>query len=285
MELYDALCSELAREKYLVSYYDEFIKTAPKGYLVVRERETGSTFYWAYPNGKDGSYKQLNITDQDDLVAQLVKKMIGSKVIAMSKKNIKYMEKLKNNFCDISAKEILKKCPDKYQDAALVLWQQNVENRMLQPYSMAPYDPEVHVHETDCGIMVRSKGEQILCNTFTAYGIPFHYEEEFIYDGEGPRIYSDFRILLPAEVFWILEHLGLLSDLDYCIRNANKLNIYQKNKMIIGENLILTMDDYNENISSSIIIKIIERDILPALNGVRVSKELISAANVQRPRR
>ena len=62
-------------------------------------------------------------------------------------------------------------------------------------------------------------------------------------------------------------------------------NIYQKNKMIIGENLILTMDDYNENISSSIIIKIIERDILPALNGVRVSKELISAANVQRPRR
>lgn len=97
MELYDALCSELAREKYLVSYYDEFIKTAPKGYLVVRERETGSTFYWAYPNGKDGSYKQLNITDQDDLVAQLVKKMIGSKVIAMSKKNIKYMEKLKKN--------------------------------------------------------------------------------------------------------------------------------------------------------------------------------------------
>ena len=110
MELYDALCSELAREKYLVSYYDEFIKTAPKGYLVVRERETGSTFYWAYPNGKDGSYKQLNITDQDDLVAQLVKKMIGSKLLTISKKNIKYMEKLKNNFCDISAKEILKKC-------------------------------------------------------------------------------------------------------------------------------------------------------------------------------
>ena len=49
--------------------------------------------------------------------------------------------------------------------------------------------------------------------------------------------------------------------------------------LVLGADLILTMDDSDGTISSSILNKIIETQILPALQGVRVSKELIMAAN------
>lgn len=274
----DALHFELLRQKKMTTTYPKILDDAPDGHLLIRSRRKGKTYYWVHHN-QNGTSSQLNITGQRDLIAKLVNKMIKRKILIRAKNNVKYMELLQKEFSDVDPSEVLKSCPKKYQDAALMLRQQNVERRMLEPYSKAPFDPRYHIHETDCGIMVRSKSEQITCNTFTAYGIPFHYEEEFVHKEGGRKIYTDFRIFLPADVFYIWEHLGLLSDLKYCERNVWKLHVFQKSGLVLGADLILTMDDSDGTISSSILNKIIETQILPALQGVRVSKELIMAAN------
>lgn len=118
---------------------------------------------------------------------------------------------------------------------------------------------------------MRSKSEQIIANALYSYGIPFHYEEEFIYQiGNIGKVYPDFTILLPNGKTIIWEHLGLLSQESYCQRTAEKLNIYQMNGYNLGKNLILTMDDNRQNISSTVIHQIIRTRILVHFEGVQL---------------
>jgi hypothetical protein len=41
-------------------------------------------------------------------------------------------------------------------------------------------------------------------------------------------------------IYW--EHLGRLGDADYCLDNFNKLMIYEQNGIVLGDNLIITME-------------------------------------------
>lgn len=50
-------------------------------------------------------------------------------------------------------------------------------------------------------------------------------------------------------ILW--EHVGSLSDNDYCLRSTKKLNIFQLNGLVLGTTLILTMDD-NKGTSAAV---------------------------------
>jgi hypothetical protein len=141
--------------------------------------------------------------------------------------------------------------------------QEYLEKLQLLDYPKAPFDPRFHVHETECGEFVRSKSEQIILNALTLC-IEFvtHYEEEFLYsvgvDGLG-RVYPDFTIILPNGKRIIWEHFGRLDDPNYCRRNALKLCLYQRNGYVLGDNLIITMDDNQGNISSALVAQAIQQ--------------------------
>ena len=47
-----ALEFEITREKKLISTCQNFLDTAPKGFLTVRERRHGKTYYWTFEDGK-----------------------------------------------------------------------------------------------------------------------------------------------------------------------------------------------------------------------------------------
>ena len=53
--------------------------------------------------------------------------------------------------------------------------------------------------------------------------------------------------------------LGPLGDPEYCKRNALKLCLYQRNGYVLGDNLIITMDDRNGNISSVLVAQAIQQ--------------------------
>lgn len=172
-------------------------------------------------------------------------------------------------------------CSERYQDVFLMRKKQLLEKRLTAPYEKCPYNPKFHVHETDYGELVRSKSEQLLGNTLFAYGIPFHYEEAFKCSN-GVTLFPDFRILIPNNDWKIWEHLGLLSNEDYCFDNAMKLNFFQQSGLVLGGNLILTMDDNKGDFSSKIINQIINDQILPSLHGIQVDKRKI-IEGVQQP--
>lgn len=162
--------------------------------------------------------------------------------------------------------------PEKYWEVLLLRQKQQTAQA---PYQRAPFDPGKHIHETRSGLLVRSKSEVIIANALSGYGIPFHYEEQFPYPNEnGDFYYPDFTIPFPDGERLLWEHLGLLSDLSYCIHNAQKLHTYQQHGFLIGKNLILTQDDNRGSCGSAFIYRIIERDILPRFEQVTSANKL-----------
>ena len=109
------------------------------------------------------------------------------------------------------------------------------------PGGMNPYDdpPE---RDTLRGEKVRTKSEQILADTFYRLGIPYQYEPEFVLN-TGYCKYPDFVLLNVIQrktYYW--EHMGLTDEFDYATKNFKKLLVYERNGLILGENLILTLE-------------------------------------------
>lgn len=109
------------------------------------------------------------------------------------------------------------------------------------PGGMNPYDdpPE---RDTLRGEKVRTKSEQILADTFYRLGIPYQYEPEFVLN-TGYCKYPDFVLLNVIQrktYYW--EHMGLTDEFDYATKNFKKLLVYERNGLILGENLILSLE-------------------------------------------
>ena len=109
------------------------------------------------------------------------------------------------------------------------------------PGGMNPYDdpPE---RDTLRGEKVRTKSEQILADTFYHLGIPYQYEPEFVLN-TGYCKYPDFVLLNVIQrktYYW--EHMGLTDEHGYATKNFKKLLVYEKNGLILGENLILSLE-------------------------------------------
>ncbi|MCR4758536.1 MAG: hypothetical protein K5792_12110 [Butyrivibrio sp.] len=108
---------------------------------------------------------------------------------------------------------------------------------------------------TKRGELVRSKSEKILADMFYDYNIPYQYEpcleihtDEARYAGDYgtkyyKKIYPDFALLdvkREKTIYW--EHLGLIDDDNYATKNFSKLIEYEKHGLILGDNLIITME-------------------------------------------
>ncbi|MBQ3795241.1 MAG: hypothetical protein II842_02975 [Butyrivibrio sp.] len=137
------------------------------------------------------------------------------------------------------------------------------------PGNNNPFEKDV-AFTTKRGETVRSKSEKILADAFLDYGIPYQYEpcyelannffEENLYNSWGyvKRKYPDFVLLNVRKdktIYW--EHLGLIGELDYATRNFEKLMDYEKNGLILGDNLIVTL----ETLERPLDIKVVEEKI------------------------
>lgn len=238
---------------------------SPEGSLSVRKRKRGTSYYQntMFRQDEKRKKKQTNITLNQQLVKQLTEKALQKKLLSQAQFNLHHLNKLLENYSSASLNEIASTLGSQYRDYMTERKKQYFKKLKLVPYSQAPKDPKVHIHETDCGELVRSKSEQIILNALTSYDqFITHYEEEFLYqvsvDGLK-RIFPDFTIILPNGKRILWEHLGRLDDPNYCRRTALKLCLYQRNGYVIGDNLILTMDDNNGNISSVLVAQAIQQ--------------------------
>ena len=260
--LQECLRAELAAQWKLKEHCENVLRKAPKGSLEIRSRKTGKAYYQQL--GTSGKQRQINITDNPVMITRLTDKAIAQKVLPVCTKKVKVLERLLEKIDDRDLDEIIADMPEKYQGVLRARHNRKLEAWKSAKFVQCPKNPEKHIHETICGEMVRSKSEVIIANALTAAGIPFHYEELFPRYGEdGRKIYPDFTIMLPNGTKIIWEHFGLLTDIDYCVKNAYKLHTYQHGGYTIGKNLILTQDDNKGNCSSAQIQKIIEEQLLP----------------------
>ena len=91
------------------------------------------------------------------------------------------------------------------------------------------------------GKMLRSKSEAIIDMMLYQNGIPFHYEEKLVLDGN--IIYPDFVIRHPVTgKYYYWEHFGMMDEDIYLNNACNKIRLYCQNGIIPSVNLILTYE-------------------------------------------
>lgn len=112
------------------------------------------------------------------------------------------------------------------------------------------------------GERMRSKSEVLIANSLLHYGIPYKYECPLKL-ANGIIRYPDFTVLNPKTrdiKYW--EHLGKMGDIDYIIYNLKKIAEYERNDIVLGDQLILTAESASMPLSTKDINRAIEYTFL-----------------------
>lgn len=118
---------------------------------------------------------------------------------------------------------------------------------------------------TERGEHVRSKSEKILADLFYKYDIPYVYEPK-IKMNNGHMACPDFALLnkeTRQTIYW--EHLGLINQDEYAVRNLEKLHEYEESSLILGENLLISMESTKKGLNTKLVEMQIKKKISKTL--------------------
>lgn len=199
-------------------------------------------------------------TSERKLVQKLVQrdyeKAVNRKLLAMKKT----MERFINSYDVDGINEIYNMAPEGRK--ALIKPIIETDEQYIEKWltenkgEQNPY-PEKGQFLTSKGEYVRSKSELIIADMLAKYGIPYRYEPCLILSNYY-SVYPDFIVLnVDKRKSYYWEHLGLISDPDYAIKNFSKLQTYENNGYLIGKNLIVTMESQEKPLD----VKLVERKI------------------------
>ena len=90
---------------------------------------------------------------------------------------------------------------------------------------------------------VRSKSELIIADELFRYGIPYRYEMPIELESRGKIVIfrPDFTVMNRRNgKKYIMEHLGMMDNPEYVERNIEKMDVYERNGILLGVNLLLT---------------------------------------------
>lgn len=238
-----------------IKKYEQLIKNLPAGELQCFKN--GHSFKYLVTDGKKAKYLPKKERNTAEKLA--LKKYYEACIFdCLQEKKILEQFLAKSNKLMGKAKQLLEPTSNYQRILARVLTPDNWAN---EPYEYNTYCPENLIHNTLCGIHVRSKSETIIANTLFTNNIPFRYENPLQIN--GTTIFPDFTIQNPKTnklCYW--EHFGLMDDDDYRESAINKINMYCKNDIIPDVNLILTYETQKHPLDSSWVQQLISRNFM-----------------------
>jgi len=215
----------------------------PKGHLRV-STYNGKMRYYHVENTADNKGKYINQKNKE-LTCQLAQKDYYQKLEMAIETELRNIERLIKSHRENNPEEVFKKL-NKYRqnltepqilsdDLFAKTWEE-------EPYTTNPYFGDEKIYLTKNNEYVRSKSEVFIADMYKELGIPYRYEAELIL-GKKKKKYPDFTLLnvKTREVIYH-EHLGLIDDEEYRIKNMRKLNEYNQNGIYLGKNLIVTWE-------------------------------------------
>ncbi len=117
---------------------------------------------------------------------------------------------------------------------------------------------------TEKGERVRSKSEKIIADTLNQKGIPYHYELpiKLNYRNRMVVVYPDFTVLNKRTgKRYFLEHLGMMDKPSYYEKAMWKIDVYEKNGILLGEELIITHETAGSPLDTNVLEKYVERKL------------------------
>ena len=235
------ITDEIRHEKELVSFMEDRLQKLPEGWLYLDRRYADSYCLQKFRVG--GRQKSIVLDPLDDLHRQVIKELMEKKTIVhglpILRRNVDAMEKCASKIrsyhpLDFKYGELLGSEYYLPEDVCIREWRKKEE-------CQNPFRPEDRIHETKRGVNVRSKSEMLIADTLFDHGL--EYKNETKLRLEGRNYYPDFEILHPKTrriIWW--EHLGKLADPGYVFENLDRIVVFGRNGIVVGDNLILTWE-------------------------------------------
>lgn len=249
---------ELQRHEELQKAFEREIKDLPDGAIIKRGDEN------YYIKGRYNGKQFMTALDPSDksIYKQLVLKRYIKKELPVLKNQIRLFESF------IEKSKILDPCRFKsemtepYRDlCGLDIFLQgdfDPEQWKEQEYKRNPFYPEGLIHMTGNGIRTRSKSETMIGMQLERSGFSFRVEEELVLSDK--IFYPDFTVLqheIRRLIYW--EHLGLIDDPEYVMKNLRKLEFYSEHGIILGHNLVITYETKDKPLTIEAINETIEK--------------------------
>ena len=187
----------------------------------ILKRSNNHSLY-AWDKGRSRYYTEYHdggpdyIGRKDDRVEALQESICAKEVLEVLNRDIALLDKLLDEWEPYDLSTIKEELPLACQDLSAHIFD---ALGFIEPqiWDRAHYQknnkyPENLIHETRSGLMVRSRGEVFIADTYNEMGIPFHYEE-IMELPNGAKWFSDFTILPYMHLKWH-EHFGNLKDPD-----------------------------------------------------------------------
>lgn len=235
------------------------IRNATPGYL----RKKGKYYYWK-KKVNDKYIEQYLGTEENPIVQRLKKKKYLQITIKTIDKNLEAIERFIKKYKPYDPISISKEMPLAYKippDSLFSMMGFINPKGWNQKYTRNNMFSEYLTQTTDKGDKVRSKSEVIIANALSANNILFRYECN--HKVGNVWVSPDFKILLTREnriVIW--EHFGRPDNPEYMENALKKIKLYIDNGYVLWHDLIITFEDKDGSLDSSIVSKIIETCLL-----------------------
>lgn len=168
----------------------------------------------------------------DDLLGILVNRLMAMENLAVC-----YSDDEVDDYLEAKNPEI-----KKMADIIIPTYKQIVENWLLKPYRGLSFRRDDPIIYTKNGDRVRSKSEKILADLFYDLCVGYKYEYPLTLKN-GITYYPDFTFISPytkKEIYW--EHFGRIDDVEYAPKFIEKMQVYEDNGLIYGQNLLITFE-------------------------------------------
>lgn len=247
-----------------ISYYEsikDFLNKADvpnvDGKLVVAKRDNKNQFYVKYEN----SSKRVYLKKEDSLLRDklAMNKYYGDLAIFVDRR-LKLLKNLRKNY-ENNIFEIFDNLGLPHDSKCKpfdVGPSKRFEEWKNEKYEAGKYDPDLIFYRTKKDEIVRSKSEKIIADFLFDAGIEYRYEKPLKINGYSFR--PDFTFYsekFDKVVYW--EHFGMAGVDNYEKRNFSKINFYQQNGLVLGDNLILTFEGDNLPLNMTVIKSIISK--------------------------
>lgn len=215
---------------------------APVGKLRIATRD-GRIEYYHRKNKTDRCGKYIKVNNHN-LPKQLAQKDYDFDLLTAAINELEAIRKLQdaNMISHINDKTKLMSS-DKLK---LITSVEDLRREFIEKWSVVNYEhrvfkPDDPEYYSSDGTRVCSKSEGIILDTYQRHNIPFHYEKPLIIDGYV--FHPDFYLLNTRTMkSFYHEHLGMMGNQDYAYRTIRKLKLFENNGIILGKNLLITME-------------------------------------------
>jgi len=262
------LIKEVKKLEMLEKRVRERLKKAPKGYLRISNSHGRPEYYHKCDSvsSKNGRYIRKG---EIELARGLAQRDYDMQLLEKAGKILCAINGFLDEYEKTDLGEIYSKT-NKYRreliSPLVISDEEYVRQWLAVEYPRMGFGEDAPEFISERGERVRSKSEKIIADKLYSMGIPYRYEYPIVLEG-NIRKCPDFTILkMPEREVVYLEHLGMMDKADYLEDTMYKWNLYEKNGIHLGVNLLITHETSRYPLNTRVLDEML-REVFVKENG------------------